>query len=279
MSILTRLRSIDSGDLTLSRVLISIKKRLRNIPVLLIWRLNLSKRVRVNKKRIQKFHNIHKGKRCFVIANGPSLKNIDFNLLKNEYTIGMNRIYLMEKEMGFKPTYLAVADIAIQLAQFTDEYQNYKGPKFYGWGGRALFPNDIMDIHYFCQHPKYDFSPDFMKTISNSRSVTNTCLLLAFYMGFSEVILIGKDHSYDIKGKAGEDVVSTGEENNHFIKGYYNKGQIWKIPAYKDEELAYSLVRKGYEKAGRKIFDATVDGKLDVFEKIDFYSLFGKNNG
>ena len=36
----------------------------------------------------------HKGERCFIIGNGPSLKQTDLTKLKNEYTFGLNRIYL-----------------------------------------------------------------------------------------------------------------------------------------------------------------------------------------
>ncbi len=45
-------------------------------------------------KRLKKYQNLYNGKRCFVIGNGPSLKNTDLSLLKDEYAFGMNRIYL-----------------------------------------------------------------------------------------------------------------------------------------------------------------------------------------
>ena len=35
-------------------------------------------------KNNKKFKNIHEGKRCFIIANGPSIKTQDLRLLKNE---------------------------------------------------------------------------------------------------------------------------------------------------------------------------------------------------
>jgi hypothetical protein len=35
------------------------------------------------------------------------------------------------------------------------------------------------------------------------------------------------------------------------------------------------MARKAYEENGRKILDATVGGKLDIFEKVDYDSLFG----
>ena len=40
------------------------------------------------------------------------------------------------------------------------------------------------------------------------------------------------------------------------------------------EEFSYNLARKAFEENGRKIFDATINGKLTVFKKVNFYDLF-----
>jgi hypothetical protein len=59
--------------------------------------------------------DIHKGERCFVIGNGPSLKNTDISKLENEFTFGMNRIYLMFPELGFHTTYFAsINDLVVE---------------------------------------------------------------------------------------------------------------------------------------------------------------------
>jgi hypothetical protein len=276
MSILKRLSYVNPKDITYKRIYKAVKRRVKNIPQRLLWDYSLTERIRDNKQRIAHYKDIHKGKRCVIIANGPSLKHIDFDLLKNEYTIGMNRIYLLEKQKGFVPTYLAVSDVQVQLEQFKEEYASVKVPKFYSWFGRLLFDRNDKSLHYFFQHFKNDFSADFRKTIGNSKSVTYVCMQLAYYMGFTEVVLIGKDHSYNITGKAGEKVLANGGESNHFIAGYYNEGQIWKVPNYEEEEYTYKLARKAFEKDGRRIVDATVNGKLDVFEKVDFYEIFPK---
>jgi hypothetical protein len=34
------------------------------------------------------------------------------------------------------------------------------------------------------------------------------------------------------------------------------------------------MARKAYEADGRKVLDATIGGKLDIFEKVDYESLF-----
>ena len=97
---------------------------------------------------------------------------------------------------------------------------------------------------------------------------------LAYYMGFKKVYIIGKDHSYNTKRKSGENIKSSGKENNHFIKGYYKEGQNWDAPDYETEEFAYSLARTAFEKDGRKILDATIGGRLKVFKKVNYNDLF-----
>jgi len=226
-----------------------------------------------NKEKILKFKDIHKGDRCFIIANGPSLKNMDLSLLKNEITIGMNRIHLMKDINGFVPTYVVVADIDIQLKQFTQEYNDVQLTRFYNWNARGLF-NNVENLMFFKESFQPEFQSDFTKKIGTGKSVTYSCLQLAFYMGFKEVILIGKDHSYNISGTPHKSVESTGKEDNHFIKGYFKKGMKWDIPDYVGEEYSYRLAKRAYEEIGGQILDATIGGKLLVFNKVNFSDLF-----
>ena len=102
MSRLKYIKDIKSNELSLSRIVDAIERRVRDIPDFLAWHLNTSF-AKKNKKKLAAFHNVHTGKRCFIIANGPSLRQTNLSLLKNEITIGMNRIYLNSAETGFTP--------------------------------------------------------------------------------------------------------------------------------------------------------------------------------
>jgi hypothetical protein len=273
MGILDRFNNLEKKDITLIRIISAIIRRIGSIPSNTAWLLPLPF-TSENKKKIKSYHNLHKGERCFIIANGPSLKFIDFSLLENELSIGMNRIYLMKEQNGFIPNYLVCIDKKSQLLQFTGDYDKLEIPCFFNWDLRRLFSKK-ENQHFI----KGKFSPEFSKNIvnepmGNGKTVTYACLHLAYYMGFKEVYLIGKDHSYNTTEKAGSGIVSTGNENNHFIKGYYKKGMNWDAPDYKSEEFAYKLSREAFEKNGRIIKDATINGKLDIFEKVNFLELF-----
>ncbi len=275
MSRLKYIKNISVKELSLERLINVVKVRIKDIPHFLAWHLN-SKAAKKNKDRLKKIHNIHKGQRVFIVANGPSLKDTDLSLLKNEITIGMNRIYLSSEKNGFTPTYIVVQDIAVQLKQFTEDFERLELPKFFNWNARKYFTwKDNLSFIRLDFTPR--FSTDLVKTTWGGHSVTAVCLQLAFYMGFDEVYLVGKDHNYEQKGVPGTLVIATGNEANHFVKGYYKKGMGWRIPDYKGEELSYKMARQVFEKAGRKVYDATINGNLQVFEKIGYYSLF-KNN-
>jgi hypothetical protein len=277
MNILTikRLLILDKKDITFKRIVDAIKRRITDIPQYISWKLPFGFSAQ-NREKIHIYKNKHAGQRCFILANGPSLKDMDFNLLKNEYTIGMNRIYLMQNVNGFSPTYLACVDKKSQLLQFTKEFDDVSIPTFYNWDLRNIFKN--RNKHMYLKeayNPRFSGNLD-VEPFGSGSSVAYVCIQLAYYMGFSEVYLIGKDHSYQINEKAGKSIKSDGKEENHFIKNYYRPGMTWDAPDYISEEFSYSLAREVFEKNGRIIKDATINGKLNVFEKENFYSLFNQ---
>ena len=266
--------SLSPDSFTPRRIFNSIIGRLFKRPIVLFSYFLPFGFYKKNREKIASFYNIHKGKRCFVIANGPSLKHIDFNLLKSEITIGMNRIYLMKDANGFEPSYLMCIDGESQIKQFYSDLNNLTGVCFFNFEHRKYFSKK-NNQHFVYSKASPKFSTNLRKKLMGfGSSVTYSALQMAFFMGFKEVYLIGKDHSYNTSQKPGYRIQSDGKEENHFIKGYYKKGMKWDAPDYKSEEFAYKLARKAFRRNKRVIKDATIDGKLDIFEKIDFKELF-----
>ncbi len=270
MSRLEYLRDIEWGELTGDRIAAAVWRRLRDVPHRIAWHLSpLAKR---NRDRLSEYRDCHKGQRGWVIANGPSLAETDLDKLQSEITIGMNRIYRAQEKWGFMPDYITVMDLESQLYQTADDLAQLEVPKFINWNARTLLKGDPHTT-FLKGTFRPRFSTDLRKGIWGGHSVTFACLQVAYHMGFEEIVLIGKDHSYREEGVPGEVMVSSGDEQNHFIKGYYSKGAVWRIPDYKGEELAYELAREGFEADGRRVLDATVNGKLNVFPKVPYESL------
>lgn len=250
--------------------------RLADLPGLVFnpWRLE-------SNKRLKRYQDKYQGKRCFIIGNGPSLKDTDLSLLKSEYTFGMNRIYLAFGEWGFQTSFLvSVNDLVIE--QCRSDFKDLKMPKFFSWHSKGLlFPDSKPDVNTHFLYTTYT-GPKFNDRITNrfweGATVTYVCLQLAFCMGFSEVYLIGVDHSFDTKGTANQTIVSSGDDPNHFSPDYFGKGFRWQLPDLNTSETAYRVAKSAFSSAGRKVFDATVGGKLDVFPKIDYASLFSREH-
>jgi len=226
------------------------------------------------RKELTKFHNKHKDQRCFIIGNGPSLQQTDLTKLKNEITFGMNRIYMAFESMGFSTSYfVTVNDLVIE--QCAKDIQNLKIPRFVSWrGGRNwLTPED--DLYFlYSTYTGPKFAKDIRNRLWESATVTYVTLQIAFYMGFEQVYLIGVDHNFETKGTPNTTIVSQGDDPNHFHPGYFGKGFRWQLPDLEKSEIGYQMAKDTFEQSGRKVYDATVNGKLKIFEKRNYNSLF-----
>jgi len=218
----------------------------------------------------------YRGERCFIIGNGPSLKNTNISKLKDEYTFGMNRIYLGFPDWGFTTSFLVCVN-SLVIEQVNQEFQKLEMPKFFSWRSRKLlYPSGKPDIntHFlFTTYTGPTFAKNASKRLWEGATVTYVCLQLAFHMGFKTAVLIGVDHNFAVDGPPNTTVVSDGDDQSHFDPGYFGKGFKWQLPDLVTSEQSFGLARKAYEDAGREILDATVGGKLTIFPKVPYESL------
>jgi len=237
---------------------------------------------------LERFHDLHAGERCVVVGNGPSLNVLDLAKLEGEYTIAVNGIFYAADRMGFDPSYYVVEDTAFMS-------DNVEAIKAYP-AGHKFFPSIYRDqigdrpgVSYFMMNrgyyeptsPSYcvpRFSADIAQRIYSGQSVTIINLQLAYFLGFSEVILIGMDFSYTVPADAKVDgviITSMSDDPNHFHPDYFGKGKVWKDPKV-DRVLAnYQLAKLTFEADGRRIVNATAGGKLELFERVSYDRLFG----
>ena len=222
-------------------------------------------------RALLRYRNCHIGERAFVIGNGPSLNRMDLSPLKREVTFGLNRIYLGFGKLGFQTTYLVVVNRLV-LEQFSSEIGQLPIPKFVSWDHRKLVSHQPQ-MMYIRSRGSPSFSTDIIRGAWEGATVTYTALQLAYFMGFEQVILIGVDHSFETKGPPHKEIVSEAGDPDHFRPDYFGKGVRWQLPNLELSHLAYGLARQAYERVGRSILDATVDGKLDVFPKIPYEEI------
>lgn len=234
-----------------------------------------------NEKKLLALKNKFKGRRAFIIGNGPSLTKTDIRLLKDEITIGCNGIFLLFKDMGFLPTFYTVEDtlVAEDRAEIINRIR----------GTLKVFPYDLR----YCLKPDGDtvfvnfvrkyrgfpkFSSDFSRNVFWGGTVTFLNLQLAYYLGIREVYLIGIDHSYQVPSSAqrrrGAVILSQSDDTNHFHSDYFGPGFRYHDPLPERMEVSYEKARSFFEKNGGAIYNATAGGRLEVFERRPFACLF-----
>lgn len=230
--------------------------------------------------RLEKFRDIHKGEDCFIIGNGPSLNKMDLSLLNDYYTFGLNKIFLLFERMNFKTEYHVCVNKYV-IEQCSREFLEMKCPSFISYKNRTPLMEGSDKVFFVGDiHSKWRFFEDITRGLSQGSTVTYAAMQIAFFMGFRRVFLIGVDHNFGQQGTPHKVEVLKGDDTSHFDPGYF-KGMKWQLPDLVGSEKAYSLAKKHYEADNRFIFDATVDGKLNIFAKIKFeeaLSIAGRKN-
>lgn len=231
-------------------------------------------RLRLSQERLAELRNRHRGQRCFILGNGPSLKETDLRRLRDEVTFGQNRIYLHFQDMGYATTYFVAVNTLV-IEQCAEEIQRLEMPKFLTWRGRKWLQRDadvlFMDTDY-TDPPS--FSTRVTGRVFEGSTVTYVSLQLAYHMGFEKAILVGVDHSFISEGQPNVTVVSTGNDPDHFSSAYFGEGFRWQLPDLEASERAYRMARRAFELDGRRILDATIGGQLEVFTKVAYEDLF-----
>lgn len=240
-----------------------------------------------SKDEVAKLKNKYKGKRCFIVGNGPSLNQLDLSLLNKEYSFAVNSIYYKTREMGYKPTFYVVEDLHVindninEINDYQCEHMFFPAKfksKFLKGNNRYFLNLDYSfynDVSPYFEIPR--FSQDCSEEVFCGQSVTIVNLQLAYYLGFTEVYLIGMDFNYNIPESAkvdGNVIESTEDDINHFHPDYFGKGKKWHDPKLHNVLKSYRLAKLMYELDGRNIFNATLGGKLEVFERKNFNELF-----
>lgn len=237
--------------------------------------------------RLNRFRNLHAGQRAFIIGNGPSLNRTDLSFLWDEASFGVNGIFYMTDQTGFRPTYYCVEDNHV-VEDNLEQIKEYDvSVKFFPHKYRHSIPAE-RNVYflptdwefYFTSSPHFEnprFSNDIDQVIYVGQTVTYLNMQMAFFMGFSEVYLIGVDFDYQVPPESpveGFSILSQDDDPNHFHPEYFGKGKKWHFPKLHNCLKSYEFADRHFRAHGRRILNATVGGKLECFERVDYHSLF-----
>lgn len=234
-------------------------------------------------KALAAYKDQYKGRRCFLIGNGPSLRPEDLTKLheSREITFAFNRIYNIFDQTPWRPTFYISQDEKM-LSGCADTVNKAElGVKFIPiqlrwWHDiRIDGSQEFHIIHQNVDDPRqFGFSDDIAKGIFNSSTGMYTAAQIAAFMGFSEIYLIGVDHHFRIsRNNAGEIVVDNSVKDYFSEKYNEDKDKLY-IPNTDKSTLTYVAMKDHCEKRGIRVFNATRGGKLEVFQRVGFDKLF-----
>lgn len=237
---------------------------------------------RKDNEELKKYKQIHKGKRCFIVATGPSLTVHDLNLLKNEYCIGVNSCVKAFTKTAWRPTYLCVSDERVweRVGADIEQVANEIDTVFIGkpqidtklknavgfW--RDERPSTYLETEVFKKTNKYIKDYDIYipknmdKYFCDGPTVVLIAIQLAIYMGFSEIFLLGTDCNF------------SGPERYSSLTDY---SAAIEIPDNVEQKLfgGYKALKRDIAKLELDtiIYNATRGGMLEVFERVNLEDI------
>jgi uncharacterized Rossmann fold enzyme len=219
----------------------------------------------------------HPNRRIFIIGNGPSLKIEHLERLKNELTIASNKIFLAFEETTWRPSYYTIED-PLDIKEYYDEILKYDvGVKFFpNKYGIKKFKNSVYyNLKNMKTYQDIYCSNSLFKGFGGGESVAFSMIEFAIFLECKEIYLIGFDHHYTFPSKTEEYVYKiSDEESNHFHKNYRKKGDVWTEPRLDNITYQFQIIKDYCDKKGIEIYNATQGGKLEIFPRVEFESLF-----
>ena len=248
-------------------------------------------------KRNTDLKNIHAGNRCFLLGSGPSIKDEDLKPLKNEIVFALNNFYVHEDfyeiMSGDVEKYYMTAPIHPPQTQqeWTDWYSDMEknipnnAIMIFGISNRINNTKKIIDQHnLFTNHQRYWYYSginiteyyeyraidiDITKMIWIADTISIYSLIVAIYMGFSEIYLLGMDHNHICNNESNYRFYQNGIHQNN-----ESERELGESSFIKHVSLGIYKVFSQYEllsnNSNSKIYNTSRNSLLDVF---DFLTL------
>jgi len=183
-----------------------------------------------------------------ILGNGPSLKYLDFNVLKNVHTFGLNSAYRFYKEMEFYPTYFGCFDrlVTSNHRESFQELLNDENIPIRKFFFIQNFDDPLKKLNFvefnaglFKDQKKREYLAKSLDDFWIYENSGASALHAALAMGYKKVILLGVDASYVqvVEGaktleKSNELIIEqTPSKNpNYWRDDYQVKGDVYHVP-------------------------------------------------
>lgn len=208
--------------------------------------------------------------RAFIVGNGPSLNATNLDKLNGEVTFAVNNVHRIYPKTSWRPQYYVRAEQAFGLDPeawlesmqthlelgcqiYCNDY--FFRPRF------GLKQTDRVHIIRACSHYQRHYDDQnaphlwHLPMLCTFGSTVNVATQIAVQIGFSPIYLVGCDLGY----KDGSP--------SHFDDEYEHGQEQEAKYANLDTLLAHMIAKRS---SNTPIYNATVGGELEVYERVDF---------
>lgn len=245
------------------------------------------------------FKGIHKGEQCFIIGNGPSIKRIDLSALKDKIVFTVNQSPRIKDFDKIETNYHVWVDESffsldsdspedMELLQVMKNVKtSEKSPVvFYKTSAYQMIQkyklDRELDIHYIMDGSINFDSPDVDFPIDRPLPAFPTCIhyaiLIAVYMGFTEIVLLGCDctgliNTINARREDCSEYTYAYDVSDNEAKRMQKQQECTKLA---DEMLWYSKLLSTYgvlysycKSRGCNLVNATKGSVLEELPKVD----------
>lgn len=244
---------------------------------------HISGTAKKNNIALKNLKDKYKGKRCFIICNGPSLKPDDLTKIHNngDISIAMNMIARIYDKTPWRPTILSAADDCVFAPLNKELVANCEcGIKLYdrkrylwslsGKGYKVYL--QFKETRKLLDYPEFDINA--FKPLPSIGTSTYNMIEVAGFLGCKEIYLLGCDMSYAVNlNRDGSITYNTSGQNHFYAKDEDQLSHVKPAPTW-ELETAFEAAKRLSVPFGLKIFNATRGGRLETFDRVDFDSLF-----
>jgi hypothetical protein len=240
---------------------------------------------------LKKWKSESQSGRCFILANGPSINEVDVSLLKNEVCFGVNATYQLFERLDWFPEYYLVTQrdrLLESISTFRElshrtkfaycDGLEYPTPHTFTTGfsedntvllnQRLLLWGSLMGfwpvrntVGYFFNRRvrKRAFSENPFKGVYLGKSVVFACLQIAYWLGFDEIFLLGVDMNY------------SGKSTHFFGNASWVPDQNYEL------EVApiFHLFAQYLKRHRVMVYNCSMESRVQDFPKIKFGTIFG----
>jgi hypothetical protein len=160
-------------------------------------------------------HNQFEGERVFLIGSGPSLRSQDLSRLRWEHTCGVNGTHLVADEIGLPLPYTFYG---IKETSALNQYGQDAGGARYKfdmlWSRNLISDPSWFKVTRVPSMPQGRFTGDMEGVVATGPSAVYEMLNVMFWLGFTQVYLLGCEESGTEKVQGGNSHVSNLESVN-----------------------------------------------------------------